>query len=356
MNNNHLPQQSNFGVKSLSTLLPFAIAITLTNGLVFVMFYRTRRLRISSNYPLLSLAICDFLTGAINIPYFIVYSFQVVPPPQVGFWMYVLHTLMAVSAAYHILTITAEKYLAIITPLRHLQVTKKMMLKMLVGIWITSAFVAAIPIAWNQSNSRFIWYIIHAAVCLGFVFFVPYAFMIYAFTIMFRVIAKRERPSSSHRSKSRLQKKNINDRKCIIVFAIMSAIFAFCWLPYFTIMLVIYFNHYLKSDFSASIENAAEAFAIIRFMTSVSDPLLYTFFKRDFWLALRNLSLKREFRFQLESKSKQRSGSISSYLKRQPRSSDGNKILTLSENAGRPSMVRDTKTKFGEQIVYITSV
>ncbi|KAJ7371682.1 G-protein coupled receptor [Desmophyllum pertusum] len=218
MNNNHLPQQSNFGVKSLSTLLPFAIAITLTNGLVFVMFYRTRRLRISSNYPLLSLAICDFLTGAINIPYFIVYSFQVVPPPQVGFWMYVLHTLMAVSAAYHILTITAEKYLAIITPLRHLQVTKKMMLKMLVGIWITSAFVAAIPIAWNQSNSRFIWYIIHAAVCLGFVFFVPYAFMIYAFTIMFRVIAKRERPSSSHRSKSRLQKKNINDRKCIIVF------------------------------------------------------------------------------------------------------------------------------------------
>ena len=202
MNNNgsssNLSKQRKDGLKALRTLLPVAIAIILTNGVVLAMFSRRKSLRTKSNYMLLSLAICDFLTGAINIPYFILHSFQVVPPTMSAnflYGMYVLHTLMAVSAAYHILIITAEKYLAIIRPLRHYLVTKKTVCKILVGIWITSAFVAVIPISWNESNSRFIWYIIHATLCIVLVFLVPYTFMIYAFTAMFKVIAKRKRPS-----------------------------------------------------------------------------------------------------------------------------------------------------------------
>ncbi|XP_078342368.1 trace amine-associated receptor 2-like [Oculina patagonica] len=329
MNNNssspRLQQEPNSGVKALSKLLPVAIVITLTNGLVFVMFYRRKSLRTSSNYLLLSLAICDFLTGTINIPYFIVFSFQVVPlamSKNFGYWMYVLHTLMAVSAAYHILIITAEKYLAIIKPLRHYLVTKKTVLRVLLGIWITSAFAAVVPIFWDESNSRYIWYIIHATVCIVLVFFVPYTFMIYAFTAMFKAISKRERPSI-HRDTPNLQQKNNNDRKCVLVFASMAAIFAFCWLPYFTIMLAVFVNLYLKSGISASIDNAAQAFAIIRYMTSIANPLLYTFFKRDFRLALRNRPLRRtSTSMPLESILKQRSQSVSSQVKRQSRSID----------------------------------
>ena len=64
-------QHSDDGLKTLS------IAIFLANGLVFVLFYRCSRLRTSSNYVLLSLAICDFSTGVIAIPYFIVYNFGI---------------------------------------------------------------------------------------------------------------------------------------------------------------------------------------------------------------------------------------------------------------------------------------
>lgn len=315
-----LQQEPNYGVKALSKLLAVAIVITLTNGLVFVMFCKRKSLRTSSNYLLLSLAINDFLTGTINIPYFIVFSFQVVPPAMskdFQYWMYILHTLMAVSAAYHILVITAEEYLAIIRPLRHYLVTKKTVFKVLLGIWITSGFAAVIPIFWDESNSRFIWYIVHATVCIVLVFLVPYTFMIYAFAAMFKVISRRQRPSV-HRDTPRLQQKNFNDRKCVCVFALMAAIFALCWLPYFTVMLVIYVNHYLKSDISASIDGAAQAFSIIRYMTSISNPLLYTFFKRDFRLALRNHFLKRgSISIPLESASRLRSQSLSSKLKRQ---------------------------------------
>lgn len=344
-----LAQQNNFGIKSLSKLLPIAIVTILTNGLVLVLFYRRPRLRTSSNYPLLSLAVCDFLTGAINIPYFIIFSFRVVRQPNLGFWMYVLHTLMAVSSAHHIFTIIAEKYLAIVRPLRHLLVTKKTMFKVLAGVWITSAFFAVIPIVWNERNSRHVWYSIHASVGLVFVFFVPYTFMIYSFIVMLRAIAKRERPSV-HIDKSRLQQKNINDRKCVLVFATMATIFAVCWLPYFTVMLVIY----LKSNILPSIEKAAQVFAITKYMTSISNPLLYTFFKRDFWLALRTLYVKGKPRFHLESRSNQRCqrwrGLRSTY-------SSTRSYTSLPENAGAPKMSHTcTKTNLSEQLVYITSV
>ena len=190
--------------------------------LVFIMFYKRKSLRTPSNYLLLSLAVCEFLTGAINIPYFIVFSFDVVPPAMFkdfAYWMYSLHTLMAVSAGYHILAITAEKYLAISRPLRHhLHATKKKVFKISAGIWMTSTFIAVIPLVWNESSSRLLWYIIHASVCLFIVFLVPCAFMIYAFTFMFRVISKRQKPrrqnndnTSDTRSRLRGAKKRMTE-------------------------------------------------------------------------------------------------------------------------------------------------
>ena len=290
-NNSSSSQQPNDGIKALSKVLPVSIAITLINGLVFFIFYRRKALRTTSNYLLLSLAICDFLTGTINIPYFILFSFQVVPLANFNYGMYLLHTLMAVSAAYHILAITAEKYLAVIRPLRHYLVTKKTVWKILGGIWITSAFIAVIPMSWKDSQSRLIWYIVHATLCIFLVFLVPYTFMIYAFTAMFKVIAKRKRPSITRKS-SRLQRKNISDQKCVLVFALMAAIFAVCWLPYFSLTLATYVT-YLTSGSLALIKPVSEVFVIIRYMTSITNPLLYTFFKRDFRLALLNRPLNR---------------------------------------------------------------
>jgi len=201
----HLSKHRKDGLKALCTLLPVAIAIILSNGVVLALISRRKSLRTKSNYMLLSLAICDLLTGAINIPYFILFSFEVVT--------YILHTLLSVSAAYHILFINAEKYLAIMRPLRHHLVTKKIVFNILLGIWMISTLIAVIPVVWNESSSRLLCYIIHSAICLLVVFFIPYALMIYAFAVMFQMINKRVRPPLRTCSqRSRLQYKNITDR------------------------------------------------------------------------------------------------------------------------------------------------
>ena len=292
------PKQPNQGMKEMSKVLPIAIAIILSNGLVFFVFYTHKSLRNSSNYLLLGLAVCDFLTGAVNIPYYLIFAFEVVPPSMrvdFGYWMVILQTLVAVSAAYHILVITGEKYLAIVKPLKHYLVTKTMVFKVLAGIWVVSGFIAAVPFAWRESQSN-LWSVMHAVICLVIVFLVPYVFMVYAYTVMFKAVSGRNRPSQ-HGSSRRRQKRKSNDRKCIIVFAVMAAVYLCCWLPYFALMLTYKIKDFTNSKDFAVVNKYTEAFVIIRFITSVTNPLLYTFFKRDIWFALRSLSVERKVTF-----------------------------------------------------------
>lgn len=356
------PLQPNGGKTTLNKLLPVAIAIILANGLVFALFYRRKNLRTSSNYLLLGLAICDFLTGTINIPHFIVFNFEVVPPTiqkDFSHWMYILHSLMAVSAAYHILVITAEKYLAIVRPLKHYLVTKRMVLKVLAGIWITSASIAVIPpLVWKNSQSR-LYFIVHSSVCLVLVFVLPYAFMIYAYIVMFKAITSKRRPSSTHKDASRLHKKSINDQKCILVFAVMAAVFAFCWLPYFTIALLVNIELHFKSNISKPISKATEVFVFVRYMTSVTNPLLYTFFKRDFWQALRNLHVKREYMYRrTSSNSRSRSLQHDTVTTKKNSIADNSMLSRLSWTGETPFRANDKpKTNTAEEhVVFISSV
>ena len=250
-------QHSDDGLKTLSKLLPIAIAIFLANGLVFVLFYRCSRLRTSSNYVLLSLAICDFSTGVIAIPYFIVYNFGILPS-QLSIGVHVSHTLLAASGAYHILFITGLKYMATVSPLKHYLVTKSLVLKIVLGVWITSTAFAIIPFVLYDAEVSTRWDVIYTAVCFVAVSLFPYIFMIYAYIAMFSAITKRQRPPLIQNKNSREQKKSESDRKCILVFAAMAIMFACCWFPYFIVMLL--FQIGLKD-----LHSVIEAFVVIRY-------------------------------------------------------------------------------------------
>ena len=340
------PQQhSDFGLKTLSKLLPVAIVIVLANGLVFVLFYRCRRLRTSSNYVLLSLAICDFSIGAIAIPYFIVHNFGILPPQMVD-GVYASHTLLAISGAYHILFITGLKYMATVSPLKHHVVTKSLVLKIVLGVWITSTVFAIIPVVLHIAEASARWEVIHTAVFVVMVFLFPYIFMIYAYIAMFSAITKRQRPSLILNKNSRERKKKKSDRKCILVFAAMASIFACCWFPYFIVMLLV--NIRLKVLFSVF-----EAVVVIRYITSLANPLLYTFFKRDFWSAFQNL-LQNKGKVSSTSQ-KSQTGSLSLTSRLRSRSSVNSRRLTTLEGEGQePRMIPNSNVTFGEE-TFLTS-
>lgn len=287
----------------LPQLLPISLLIVLTNFVVFLLFYSRRSLRKPSNYLLLSLAICDFLNGSVNISLFLLVFIPVIKGSKFLVLLCAVqasHNFIAITAACHIFLITAEKYLAVMRPLKYHVIKKKTMLRVIGGAWVISAVIAAAPISWFSMRNRrertgLILETAFNVFCLFVVFVMPYTFILFAHITMFRKICKRNHHRAGLKScaRSRIRKKKENERKCLIIFATMATVFLVCWLPWFILRLIysLIGQRLIQHD-PVALVIASQVFLIVRYLTSVINPLLYTFFKQDFWRALKRTVIR----------------------------------------------------------------
>lgn len=290
-------------LEALPQLLPISLLIVLTNFVVFLLFYSRRSLRKPSNYLLLSLAICDFLNGSVNISLFLLVFIPVIEGSKFLVLLCAVqasHNFIAITAACHIFLITAEKYLAVMRPLKYHVIKKKTMLRVIGGAWVISAVIAATPISWFSMRNRrertgLILETAFNVFCLFVVFVMPYTFILFAHIIMFRKICKRNHHRAGLKScaRSRIRKKKENERKCLIIFATMATVFLVCWLPWFILRLIysLIGQRLIQHD-PVALVIASQVFLIVRYLTSVINPLLYTFFKQDFWRALKRTVIR----------------------------------------------------------------
>ena len=116
----------------IAKLVPLSVLIVITNVLVVVLFFKRRYLHTLANYPLFSLAVCDFITGFVNIPLLIISMHTLTwdvgskqTRTYLSYLVLVLHALTSTSTVYHILVVIVEKYFAIVWPLKHRLLTKK---------------------------------------------------------------------------------------------------------------------------------------------------------------------------------------------------------------------------------------
>ena len=289
--------------ETLWQLVPIAVLIVITNALVFLLFGKIRSLRTPANYFLLSLAISDVMTGLINIPLFCVLS-TLDEMSSVYCASEVFHNVISCSVAYHITAITVERYLAVVNPFGHFLMTKKTVVKILSTVWLFSAFLGAIPASWWSAwwnGERLALYVQtgNNIFSLVVVFVIPYMFILYAYFIMFKAVSCKNRfKNSLERKDHRAFKKASNEKKCLIILLTMAIAFAICWIPWFTLRLIysladVGWMHYIDLTL---MEHVSHAFIIIRYLSSAINPLLYTFFKQDFWNAFKVVVLKKKSR------------------------------------------------------------
>ena len=290
-------------------LVPIAVLIVITNGLVFFLFGKMRSLRTPANYFLLSLAMSDVMTGLINIPLFCVLSTlddQTLIKMNGSIYCAteVFHNMISCSVAYHITAITVDKYLAVVNPFGRFLMTKKTVVKILSTVWLWSVFLGAIPASWwsawwnHERRARYV-QIGNNIFSLVVVFVIPYMFILYAYFIMFKTVSCNNRfKKSLNRKDPRAFKKTSNEKKCLIILLTMAIAFAICWIPWFTLRLIYSLANVGWIDFKdlVYIEHVSHVFIIIRYLSSAINPLLYTFFKQDFWNAFKVVVLKKKAR------------------------------------------------------------
>jgi len=280
-------------------VLPVAVVIVIVNSMVFYLFAKSKRLRTPTNCLLLSLAVCDFMAGFICIPLFIVVVLQAINLPglHLGYLNVVFNNFIAVSAAYHILAITLERFVCIKWPFSHLKSTKKSMLKVALLVWFVAAVVGFMPYAWffllltDDVAFRKIQFG-YIVFCLAFVFLVPCILIVVSQIITFKAIAKSCGQGLGARKAD--QRKAKNDKKCLIIFGLMAFIYVVCWLPWFVISLYFSFWFPLSQETLEMLIKLPQVVAIFRYVTSIVNPLLYTFFKKDFITAFKRFVLRKK--------------------------------------------------------------
>ena len=249
------------------------------------------------------------MTGLINVPLTTVVLMKVVAPPPgfiLGFFLVVLHNLVVVLVVYHIFAITAERYFSIVHPLRHRwQMTKKSSLKIVGVIWLTAVIIAFLPVIWFR---RFLYspengistvtlqiQTGHIIFCIVFVFLLPYVFIVYSQVDMFRKI-RGGKPNfgEGDRRDSSVYRKAKDRTRCLIIFAFMAFVYAICWLPWYVISLLYSLWFPLSEDVYIILQEFSHAFLIIRYLTSIVNPVLYTFLKTDFHEAFKAIILRRK--------------------------------------------------------------
>lgn len=188
---------------AVAQLLPIGTLIVFVNGVVFLLFAKNKRLRTPTNYFLFGLAVCDFLTGLINIPLTIIVLTRVMAPPAgvvVGFFGVVLQSI-----------------------------------KIRQGM----------------------------------------------------LVSKREK------QKYTVNRKVHNVRRSTMIFGLMAFLYAICWFPWYVISFLSSLWFPLSEEARRTLSKFAHAFLIVRYLTSIVNPVLYTFFKRDFQETFKTVVLRR---------------------------------------------------------------
>eukprot|EP00112_Aurelia_sp_Birch-Aquarium-sp1_P025067 Seg816.2 transcript_id=Seg816.2/GoldUCD/mRNA.D3Y31 product="Tachykinin-like peptides receptor 86C" protein_id=Seg816.2/GoldUCD/D3Y31 len=264
-------------------LLLLAILMILHNALVLYLYAKTRMLRNSTNFLLACLACADFVTGLLSIP-------MTIASAALAFRGYdtlyltsnIVNDFVTIIIVLNLLLITMERYIALCHPYIHPEIARKSVVTCVVGgVWLFAVVVALIQLVWTypllQGKEVDISqpYKIYSLVILIGIFFVPSVAMSFCFICMLSVvnrIVKEDTVRGMHKMKGRRSQK-----KAVLVFFAMFLNLLICWTPLMTIRLALD----IDDDFKPN-KIVLESLLILRVCSSLFNPLIYVWCKKDF--------------------------------------------------------------------------
>ena len=293
------------GIASEAHFIVLAVLIIALNLCVILVVWTKPLLHKWQNYLLVSLAFSDLGTGLFGLPVALVCSLDISSRGCIFCSVsYTFTKFISISTILHLLTVTYERFVFIVYPFYHERVSgKHIRFKLvLVAIWSISLTVAVVPFTWidsekcvgDEENAKH--WLVYTATTLILFLVLPMILFIFAFVSMFLVarshIHKLERlmarvPGSEN--PTALNASLRKEARVALIFGLMWIIFVICWGPYFAVNIL---DEMAKVETDLP-ETFVEAANVLRFLTSLLNPLLYSFAKKDFCEALRRTCLGR---------------------------------------------------------------
>ncbi|KAH8258312.1 hypothetical protein KR038_009504 [Drosophila bunnanda] len=322
-------------------MLFIIIAAICGNLLVIISVMRVRKLRVITNYFVVSLAMADIMVAIMAMTFN--FSVQVTgrwnfSPFLCDLWNS-LDVYFSTASILHLCCISVDRYYAIVKPLKYpISMTKRVVGIMLLNTWISPALLSFLPIfiGWytteehriyvqqNPTQCSFVVNKYYAIISSSISFWIPCTIMIFTYFAIFREANRQEKqlmmrhgnamlmhrpsmqPSGEALSGSGSSKtltmheveqehtptkdkhliKMKREHKAARTLGIIMGTFILCWLPFF-----LWYTLSMTCGPCQVPDIVVSILFWIGYFNSTLNPLIYAYFNRDFREAFRNTLL-----------------------------------------------------------------
>ena len=262
---------------TIYSLLSFLVI--LGNSLIIIIFTRNSKLRTATNMFFVSLAISDFIVGAISIPcwmYILLYDLNHTSQSAVNLRFRKVYTFLDICSALtsiaHLTIISIERNIAISKPLKHRVMRRYQYYCAIAATWaygfaIAGIFVSDFKVA--------MWWKYKVLLSTSAGFFLPLLII----TCMYANIYKSVKLFNIRRrsySIGSLQRKVHHERTTAKTVLIVTGLFVLSWLPFFMLsVLFMFWPSYLPRG--TSLMHLVDAVKLLHYSNSAINPLVYTY-------------------------------------------------------------------------------
>ncbi|KAH8382262.1 hypothetical protein KR009_002581 [Drosophila setifemur] len=322
-------------------MLFIIVAAICGNLLVIISVMRVRKLRVITNYFVVSLAMADIMVAIMAMTF----NFSVQVTGRWNFSPFVcdlwnsLDVYFSTASILHLSCISVDRYYAIVKPLKYpISMTKRVVGIMLLNTWISPALLSFLPIfiGWYTTEEHlrdvslhpdqcsFVVNKYYAIISSSISFWIPCTIMIFTYFAIFREANRQEKqllmrhgnamlmhrpsmqPSGEAMSGSGSSKtltmheveqehtptkdkhliKMKREHKAARTLGIIMGTFILCWLPFF-----LWYTLSMTCGPCQVPDIVVSILFWIGYFNSTLNPLIYAYFNRDFREAFRNTLL-----------------------------------------------------------------
>ena len=273
---------------SKSVLIPLSVTwavlgllSTILNLLVCFIVMIEKRLWTITNAFVVSLSVADLLVAAALIPICLYENFSHTTTPITGYVIALKFPLLA--SIFNIGAVTFERYIALTRPIGYRLIMSASKVSLIICVsWLVPFGISILPVAWGADPATDYHKVYMIVSVFGFVL-LPCLAMICIYARLLRVVRhfisrNRKRATWGNRTGERAG----NESKAVVVFALIFGMFLLSWMPLIFVSLCNIFN---KPELVTDPIAYASVYTML--FNTITDPLIYAFFKKDFSDCLR---------------------------------------------------------------------
>lgn len=251
-----------------------AVAVVAGNSIIITAFCLNKKLlHTRTNYFLVSLAVADLLVGSLSIPMYVYDIFaylQQTTANRLDAIYSSIDIFTAFASIFALVLVALERAYSVTYPHKHRLVNRRVYFILILSVWIIASWLGAL----NFYGAYQLKYLKNKTIknALSYLMMVLIFISLMLITSAYISIWRRVRAPTQSLHKSRSQQENRLAKTLIIV----TCAFFFCWLPFYTIMIVIFycrFCYHLQVVYFCK---------LLQYSNSLANVLIYTLRIRDF--------------------------------------------------------------------------